>query len=81
MQTDHAWSDGNTDASYLAETQKLKTTDAGVVAHLDSGITAVHLVPVVQRVDNAVHGINRYPVNKYYQNKPRYPLDSDLSSG
>ena len=37
--------------------------------------------PVVQRVDNAIHRINRYPVGKCWQNKPRYPLDSDLSSG
>ena len=37
--------------------------------------------PVVQRLDNAIHRINRYPVGKCWQNKPRYPLDSDLSSG
>ena len=36
---------------------------------------------VVQRLDNAIHRINRYPVDKCWQNKPRYPLDSDLSSG
>ena len=37
--------------------------------------------PVVQRVDNAIHRINRYPADKCWQNKPRYPLDSDLSVG
>ena len=37
--------------------------------------------PVVQKVYNAIHRINRYPVDKYRQNKPRYPLDSDLSGG
>ena len=37
------------------------------------------LAPVVQRLDNAIHRINRYPVDKCKQNKPRYPLDSDLS--
>ena len=37
--------------------------------------------PVVQRLDNAIHRINRYPVDKCLQNKPRYPLDSDLSGG
>ena len=37
--------------------------------------------PVVQRLDNAIHRINRYPLNKCQQNKLRYPLDSDLSSG
>ena len=31
--------------------------------------------------DNAIHRINRYPVDKCQQNKPRYPLDGDLSSG
>ena len=39
------------------------------------------LAPVVQRLDNAIHRINRYPANKCQQNKPRYPLDSDLSGG
>ena len=34
---------------------------------------------VVQRVDNAIHRINRYPLDKCQQNKLRYPLDSDLS--
>jgi len=41
----------------------------------------IHLAPVVQRLDNAIHGINHYPVDKCYQNKPRYPLDSDLTGG
>jgi len=39
------------------------------------------LAPVIQRLDNAIHRINRYPVDKCQQNKPRYPLDSDLSGG
>ena len=37
--------------------------------------------PVVQRLDNAIHWINRYPVDKCQQNMPRYPLDSDLTGG
>jgi len=37
---------------------------------------AIYLVPVVQRLDNAIQQIN---VNKF--NKPRYPLASDLSGG
>ena len=37
--------------------------------------------PVVQRLDNAIHRIYRYPADKCWQNKPRYPLDSDLSGG
>ena len=39
------------------------------------------LAPVVQRLDNAIQRINRYPVDKCWQNKPRYPLDSDLTGG
>ena len=45
------------------------------------GQASSSLAPVVQRLDNAIHRINRYPVDKCWQNKPRYPLDSDLSGG
>ena len=38
-------------------------------------------VPVVQKLDSAIHRINRYPEDKYYENQLRYPLDSNLSSG
>ena len=37
--------------------------------------------PVVQRMDNAIQRINRYPVDKCWRKKLRYPLDSDLSGG
>ena len=37
--------------------------------------------PVVRRLDNAIQQKNRYPVDKCQQNKPRYLLDNDLSSG
>lgn len=37
------------------------------------------LAPVVQKVDKSIHRINRSPVDKRLQNKPRYPLDRDLS--
>jgi len=37
--------------------------------------------PVVRRLDNAIYQIKRYPVDKYWQNKPSYSLDSDLSGG
>ena len=40
-----------------------------------------HLGPVVRSVDNAIHRINRYPADKCWQDKLRYPLDSDLSGG
>ena len=35
--------------------------------------------PVVQRLDSAIHPINHYPVDKYYGNQLRNPLDSNLS--
>ena len=44
-------------------------------------LRCIHQAPVVQRLDNAIHRINHYPVDKGSQNKPRYPLDSDLSGG
>ena len=44
-------------------------------------VLAKSLAPVVQRVDNAIHWINRYPVDKCQQNELRYQLDSDLSGG
>ena len=39
--------------------------------------------PVVQTLDSAIHRINRYPVDKYYNygNQLRYPLDRVLSIG
>ena len=39
------------------------------------------LGPVVQRLDNVIHRINRYPADNCWQNKPRYPPDGDLSGG
>ena len=39
----------------------------------------IKLGPVVQKAYNAIHWINRCPVNKYRQNKLHYPLDSDRS--
>ena len=37
--------------------------------------------PVVRRLDNGIRRRNRYPADKCWQNKPCYPLDSDLSGG
>ena len=37
--------------------------------------------PVVQTLGSAIHRINHYPVDKYYGNQLRYPVDSDLSGG
>ena len=36
---------------------------------------------VVQRTDNTIQQINRYPTDKCYQNVLPYPPDKDLSSG
>ena len=37
------------------------------------------MVPVVQKVDNAIHRINHYPFNSAIGFAMTYPLDSDLS--
>ena len=39
------------------------------------------LVPVVQKVDNAIHRINYYPADSVVCFVNTYPLDSDLSGG
>ena len=39
------------------------------------------LVPVVQKLDSAIHRINHYPVDNYYGNQLRYTLDRFLSGG
>ena len=36
--------------------------------------------PVVQKVDNAIHQINSYPLDSPIGFSVTYPLDSDLSS-
>ena len=40
-----------------------------------------HQAPVVQKVDNAIHRINHYPVDSAIGFPNTYPLDSDLSGG
>ena len=37
------------------------------------------MVPVVQKLDSAIHRINHYPVDKCQGNQLRYPVDRDLS--
>ena len=37
--------------------------------------------PVVQKMDNAIHRINHYPVDSVVSFANTYPLDSDLSGG
>ena len=38
-----------------------------------------HLARVVQKLDNAIHRINRYPVDSVVRFVNTYPLDSYLS--
>ena len=40
-----------------------------------------NLAPVVQKVDNAMQRINRYPLDSVIGFPNTYPLDSDLSGG
>ena len=46
-----------------------------------SKIEANKQTPVVQTLHSAINRINHYPVDKYYGNQLRYPVDSDLSGG
>ena len=39
------------------------------------------LVPVVQKVDNAIHQINLYPLDSAIRFPNTYPLDNGLSCG
>ena len=41
----------------------------------------IHLAPVVQKVDNAIHLINHYPLDIAIGFAITYPVDSDLSGG
>ena len=38
-----------------------------------------YLAPVFQKLDNAIHWINHYPVDKHKGNQLHYPVDRDLS--
>ena len=48
---------------------------------LSSIVSLAVLAPVVQRLDNAIHRINHYPVDSLVCFANSYPLDSDLSGG
>ena len=41
----------------------------------------IHLAPVVQTSDSAIHRINHYPADSVIDFRNTYPLDSDLSCG
>ena len=53
------------------------------VVSMDSGNEwlSTHQVRVVQKVDNAIHWINHYPLDSAIGFAMTYPLDSDLSGG
>ena len=38
-----------------------------------------YLAPVFQKLDNAIHWINHYPVDKHKGNQLHYQVDRDLS--
>ena len=47
----------------------------------DMAYTRNDLAPVVQKLDNAIHRINHYPLDSAFGFPNTYPLDNDLSSG
>ena len=49
--------------------------------HSNTCILFTHQAPVVQKLDNSIHRINRSPEDRYNENLLRYPLDSNLSIG
>lgn len=51
------------------------------VNHNDFRFALKDLDRVVQKVDFAIHRINHYPADKFWQNQLRSPLDSDLFGG
>ena len=48
---------------------------------IEEAFLFIHLAPVVQTMDSAVHRINYYPADEHSQNQLSYPVDSDLSRG
>ena len=64
-----------------------KTSQVTTLDHVAQKVDRVihwrnpYLAPVVRKLDSAIHRINRYPEDKYYDILLRYPVDSNLSSG
>ena len=87
---------GNEENNYLDGNEEKDAADEGQKVTLDmikgwrtglevlllnvSVVNHVHLAAVVQRGDNVIQRINRYPADKCYKNVLRYPPDRDLSS-
>ena len=46
---------------------------------LYSTFSLLNQARVVQTMDSALHRINHYPADTYYENQLHYPLESDLS--
>ena len=46
---------------------------------LKSTFSLLNQARVVQTMDSALHRINHYPADKYYENQLHHPLESDLS--
>ena len=56
------------------------STQGIVVQKADTGNT-IYQASVFQMLHIVAYWINHYSVEKCWQNKPHYPLDSDLSGG
>ena len=71
-------------ANIQGKSTTLKSLDYEI---LSKSISTVHIIlilnltRVVQRLDNAIHRINHYPVDSVVCFVNIYPLDSDLSGG
>ena len=50
-------------------------------SQMEATVFFILLVPVVRKVDNAIHRMNHYPVDSVVCFVNTYPLDSDLSGG
>ena len=58
------------------------TVNIGAIAYvLPYSLKLLKLAPVVQKVDNAIHRINHYPLDIAIAFAITYPVDSDLSGG
>ena len=52
-----------------------------VMTYITKCSLALILALDVQKLDNAIHRMNCFPVEKSYGNQLRYLVDSDLSGG
>ena len=57
-----------------------KVSEEEIVA-INEAAFFIHLAPVVQTVDNAIHRINHYPLDIAIGFAITYAVDSDLSGG